>query len=459
MTADAEAALAAYPWRLDPETLREVIDDRAPIEAARDQLSNELSALFVPGHADDATLARLYGLRSVANRLLDAVDDALADGKQAVEHALATGSLRRTAIARTRLAHAYQRAGEHAAADREYALAASDDLPARLSAAIHQRTGTCCFEQGRYIEACEHFEKALALHPDAEPEFVEVVETGLEAVLTAAALKGWGPYRRTRPELLGQPAVPVCHRDTASGRWGYQHPSGGEVIAPMFDEARPFSDGKAWVRFAGALGWEVIDVTGERLSRPVRCREAEPFSEGISWIQLDAAPDSWQAITVTGEVVLPPAGYEDPRPFRHGLSVLRRGSMFGAVDRYGEVAIPFDYEDFCTATADRRHITGFTAEGLAVVDRLGRRGVLDTAGQQILPPCYEDVNIHPVGFLVKLADAVYPHPSDEWAVPGDPGTWGVLDRNARVLIEPHHLTRTGVLADLESRMRASRPIL
>lgn len=459
MSADAEAVLAAYPWRLDPETLREVIDDRAPIEAAREQLDAEIAALAVPGRADDAALARLYGLRSVTNRLLDSVDGALADGKQALEYAVASGSLRRVAIARTRLAHAYQRSGDHAAADREYARADCDDLPARLHAAIHQRTGTCCFEQGRHIEACEHFEKALALHPDAEPEFVEAVETGLEAVLTAAALKGWGPYRRSRPELFGEPPVPVCHRDTTTGRWGYEHLDGGWAIEPMFDEARPFSEGKAWVRFAGALGWEVIDVAGERLMHPIRCREPEPFSEGISWIHLDAAPDSWQAIDAGGGIVISPTGYEDPRPFRFGVSVLRRGNVFGAIDRYGEIAIPFDYEDFCTATADRRHITGFTAEGLAVVDRLGRRGVLDTTGRQILPPCYEDVNIHPVGFLVKLADAVYPHPSDEWAIPGDPGTWGVVGRNGRVLIEPQHLTRSGVLADLEGRMRASRPIL
>jgi len=457
VVADAEAVLAAYPWRLDEETLREVVDDRAPIEGARAALTAEL-ATADPG-ADDATLARLYGVRSVANRLLSSVDDALADGKRAVDHATVTGSLRRTAIARTRLAHAHQRAGDYAAADREYALATSDDLPARLLSAIHQRTGTCCFEQGRYIEATEHFEKALALWPDADPEFVSVVETGLEAVLLAATVKGWGPYRRTRPELLGNPAIPVVARDTATGRFGYTHPSGGQLIPPVFDEARPFSDGKAWVRRGGVLGWEVIDVTGERLSRPMRYREAEPFSEGVSWVQLDDQPDSWQAITVDGDVVVPPRGFRDPRPFRHGISVVRHGDVYGAIDRYGEIAIPFDFEAFCTATADCRHVTGFTAEGLAVVDRLGRLGVLDSTGRQIIPPAYADVHIHPVGFLVKLADAVYPHPSDEWAVPGEPGTWGVLGREGRTLIEPCHPTRTEVLTDLEGRMRAGRPVL
>ncbi|MGA8113871.1 MAG: WG repeat-containing protein [Actinocatenispora sp.] len=454
MTADPEAALAAYPWRLDPETLREVIDDRAPLEAARDALTSEVGAA-----GSDAAQARLYGLRSVVNRLLDDLDGALADGKRSVDHAEATGSERRIAIARTRLAHAYQCAGQHADADREYALAASDDLPDRLRAAIHQRTGTCCFEQGRYIEATEHFEKALALRPDADAEFVSAVETGLEAVLMSATLGGWGPYRRTRPELLGRPPVPECERDTRTGRWGYQDPQGAEVIAPVFDQAMPFSDGKAWVRRGGALGWEVIDQSGETLSRQLRFRAIEPFREGLSWVRPDDTPDSWMAVDVAGEVAVRADGYTDPRPFQHGLSVVRRGDVWGAVDRYGEVAIPFDYEEFCTATADGRHVLGFTAEHLAIVDRIGRRGVLDTSGRQIVPPCYEDVHLHPVGYLIRLDQSVYPHPSDKHKVPGEPGTWGALDRQGGPLIEPHHETRSGVLSELDSMLRAARPVL
>lgn len=454
VTADAEGALAAYPWRLEAETLREVLDDPAPIQAARDTLTASL-----PTTVGDAPLSKQYGLRSVANRLLGDTRTAVSDARQAVEHAVATGSQRRIAIARTRLAHAQQRVGDYAAADREYALAASDDLPGRLRAAIHQRSGTCCFEQGRYIEACEHFEKALALRPDADPEFVAVVETGLEAVLTAAALSGWGPYRRTRPELLGLPAVPVCVRDSSSGRWSYQHPNGGTLIGPLFDEARPFSDGKAWVRRAGALGWEVIDQSGERLSRLVRCRQVEPFGEGLAWVQPDDAPDGWLAVTAAGELAVEPGGYLQPHPFRHGVSVVRRGDVWGAVDAHGLVAVSFDYDAFCTATADGRYVTGFTGEGLAVIDRIGRCGVVDTAGRELVPACYADVQIHPVCFLVRLDDAVYPHPSDEHRVPGEPGTWGALDRQARLLIEPRHLTRTAVLAELESRLRAGRPVL
>lgn len=454
MTADPEVALAALPWRLDPETLRELIDDREPVEAARAALSQEL-----PITAGNAALARLYGLRSVAHRLLGELDAALDDGKRAVDHAEATGSLRRTAIARTRLAHAYQAAGQHAAADREYALASSMDLPARLRAAIHQVTGTCAFEQGRYIEACEHFEKALALRPDADAEFLATLETALDAVLTQATRGGWGPYRRTLPELLGHPATPVAKRDTATGRWRYEHPGGGELIGPLFDEAMPFSDGKAWVRRAGALGREVIDRTGESLTRPLRWRSVEPFSEGLAWVRADDAPDSWQAVTVDGQVAVPPAGYTDPRPFQYGVSVVRRGDVCGAVDRYGETAVPFDYDYFCTTTTDGRHVNGFTAERLAVVDRIGRRGVLDTTGREIVKPCYEDIQIHPVGFLILLDDSVYPHPSDAGKVRGEPGTWGLLDRQGRVLVEPHQPTRAGILAEIDGMLRDSRPVL
>lgn len=452
--ADPEGTLADYPWRLDPETLREVIDDPTPLMAVRDALTDELAQART-----DAARARLHGLRAVTSRVLRDLDAALDDGKRAVDHAEAAGGLRRVSISRARLAHVYQWRGDFAAADKLYALAASDDLPERLRAAIHQQTGSCCYEQGRYIEACWHFEQAIQLRPDADPEFMAAIELCLDAVLTRVALHGWGLYRRTRPELLGLPPEPVCHRDTRTGRWSYRDPNGNDVIGPLFDEAKPFSDGKAWVRRAGALGWEVIDQEGGTLLGPVRYRGTSPFGESLCWVRMGDEEDGWQVINIQGELLVPPNGYRDPHPFHHGLAIACQGTLFGAIDRYGEVAVPFDYDDIFTATVDGRYITGFTGEQLAVVERLGRRGVIDTTGRVIVPMAYADVRIHPIGFLVRLADAVYPHPSDGQAVPGEPDTWGVLDREGRPLIEPQYELRSEVLQALNGMLRDARPLL
>lgn len=454
MTADPETTLAEYPWRLDPETLREVVDDPAPIEAARDTLRDQLA------RADsDAARARLHGLRAVAGRVLRDLDGALDDGKRALDYAEATGSIRRVAIARARLAHVYQWRGDFAEAQRLYTLAESDDLPSKLSAAIHQQAGTCCYDEGRYIEATYHFERAMALRPDADAEAVAATELALDAVLTRVALHGWGSYRRTRPELLGGPPEPVCKRDIRSGRWHYTDVNDQELIGPYFDEAKPFSNGKAWVRRAGALGWEVIDEAGETLLRPRRYRAMSPFGEDLCWVRTTDDEDGWFAIDAGGETLFGPNGFRDPHPFSQGVAVVCRGDLFGAVDRYGETAVPFDYDDMFTVTTDGRYLTGFTAERLAVVERLGRRGVVDTYGLVVVPPAYADVHVHPVGFLVRLADSVYPHPADGHAVRGEPGTWGVLDREGRPLIEPAHQLRTEVLAALESMLRDARPLL
>ena len=90
----------------------------------------------------------------------------------ALVHAEATGQLRRIAVAQARMANVLVRLGDLSEADRLFTLANSPELPDRLRATIHHYAGKCAFEQDRYIEACQHFEKALELRRDGDPELV-----------------------------------------------------------------------------------------------------------------------------------------------------------------------------------------------------------------------------------------------------------------------------------------------
>src|SRR5439155_18166493 len=94
--------------------------------------------------------ARLLSLRAVVSRILGDENQAFADGKLALAHAVATDELRVIAIVRARLAHVLQWRGEFDDADRLFTLANSSELPDRLRATIHLHAGLCAYDQGRY---------------------------------------------------------------------------------------------------------------------------------------------------------------------------------------------------------------------------------------------------------------------------------------------------------------------
>ena len=192
--------LAAYPWVLNPDTLREVIDDPEELLAVRDRLTDKLE------YAErDAVRARLLSLRAVVSRVLGDLDFALADGREAVRHAEATGELRRTAIAKARLAHVLRWRSEFAEADRLFEEANSVELPNRLRAEMYELAGRSAFDQGRYLEAMNRFEQALDLRKGEDQEMVARIESALDTVQAQMRKNGFGPYARSVDEILQRP--------------------------------------------------------------------------------------------------------------------------------------------------------------------------------------------------------------------------------------------------------------
>ena len=201
---DPERALAAVRVTLDPDTLHEVPDGVYELFQVRESLTQKISIA-----TDNGSRARLLGLRSVAARYLGELQAALADARMALGHAESTGQLRRVSVAQCRLANVLVRMGQIDEADQLFTLANSPELPDRLRATIHHYAGKCAFEQDRYIEACQHFEKALELRRDGDPELVGATEIALDALFTRVAQRGWGPYPRSRDEILRTHKPPV----------------------------------------------------------------------------------------------------------------------------------------------------------------------------------------------------------------------------------------------------------
>ncbi|RKN51326.1 WG repeat-containing protein [Micromonospora endolithica] len=429
---DPEQVLAGYPWRLDPTTLREVVEEPEDFRVVRRRLTEKLGSAV-----DNRSRARLLSLRAVVSRIVGDLDDALADGRLALTYAEATGELRRTSLAQARLAHVLRWRGEYAEADRLFAHANSDELPDRLRAALHEHAGRCCFDQGRLIEACDHFERALDLRGAADPELLARVRSSLDAVADRATAGGFGPYPRGRDEVLERVRPPVPARD--GDRWGYADADGEMVVPGRYAEVQPFHDGVAWVRPPDGDRWALIDLVGETVVAPTY-RVVRSFSDGLAWVS-HGEPGGWCAVDTTGEIAVPP-GFADVRPFRRGLAAVRREG-WGAVDRTGRIVVSTRYHGFATTLSDGRYVDGFTDEGLAVIDVAGRRGVVDRTGTVLVPPVHPVLVVHPVAFLT-----------------GDgAGRWGALDRRGEPLIDPVHRNPDDVVAEIDRLLTDTNPVL
>ncbi|WP_455430002.1 WG repeat-containing protein [Micromonospora maritima] len=435
--ADPEQVLSVVGWRLHPGTLREEAPDPDELRRIRDGLTGKLDTAL-----DNRSRARLLSLRSVASRVLGDLDDAVADARLAVTYAEATGELRRTALARARLAEVLRWRGEHAEADRLFAEANSSELPDRLRALLHEHAGRSCFDQGRLTEACLHFERALDLRQGEDGPLNARTVVALDAVAERAANGGFGPAPRSREQVLGTPRYPVATFDEEQQLWGYADADGELVIGHRYAEAQPFSEGLAWVRRPEASRWALIDTTGAALIEANNgYRAVGRFSEGLSWVSMDGK-GRWMAVDQMNIVKIPP-GYEEARPFRNGLAAVRQNGGWGAVDRTGTVVVPTRYHGLGTSLADGRHLDGFTSDGLAVVELAGRRGVVDRSGRVVVAPAYPTLVVHPVAFLITT----------------ESGRWGALDRRGEPLIDPVHRGRAEVTAEIDRLLTDASPVL
>jgi len=434
---DPEQALAAAKIGYDPVTLHELPDNIYELFRIRESLSSKID-----GANDNPSRARLLGLRAVVSRIVGDLRPALSDAKMALVHAEATGQLRRISVAQSRLANVLVRLGQLDEADRLFTQANSPELPDRLRAAIHHYAGKCAFEQDRYIEACQHFEKALELRRDGDPELVAATEIALDALFSRVAERGWGPYPRTRDEILQTHQPPIPTFDDHVDRWGYRDAAGGWPVGPQFADVQPFRDGVAWVRPVGIETWGLIDEHGRLLIDPrVGFLGVGSFSDGMAWVSRDGL-GGWVAIDKAGRMVIA-AGFDDVRPFRRGIALVRRAGKWGAIERNGRLAVQFAFDTLATGLTDGRYIDGFTHEGLAVVEVGGRKGVIDRAGRVLVPLAYPAIVIHPIAFL--FTDGSH--------------RWGAIARNGAPLINPVHASRNSLTAELESLLADARPML
>jgi hypothetical protein len=248
-------------------------------------------------------------------------------------------------------------------------------------------------------------------------------------------------------ELNGQDTVLVpIHRN---GRFGYVNSRGGDVLAPRFERAKPFSESLAPVRESGR--WGYINRTGVFVIPP-RYDEAEPFSEGYAAVRMDG---KYGFINRNGVIVVQPT-LDIAKPFSEGRAAVKFGTEWLYINRQGSDALGSSYR---FEMADGFH------EGLAAVRVSGRWGYIDHTGSLVIPPRYYDakafasglapVRVGPfpsglVGYINHQNQMVLP-PTFRWGEPFAEGLaavqlgerWAYIDVHGSQVIAPRFVLARG----------------
>jgi tetratricopeptide (TPR) repeat protein len=206
------ADLEAIRWRLDGGTLREVVDNREALHELGERLDGPLA-----DEVDNVAKAGLLSVRAEVYRLLGELGMAAAASRLALAHAESARDLQSEVIAQAELAHILRLRGDFKEADRLFAKATGADVPETLRSVVHENAGRSCFDQGRHMEALDHFARAVRLGGPDDSELAARVGVCLQAVYIHVLRDGWGPYPRTREDILGlsKPAEPATKETTA----------------------------------------------------------------------------------------------------------------------------------------------------------------------------------------------------------------------------------------------------
>lgn len=170
-------------------------------------------------------------------------------------------------------------------------------------------------------------------------------------------------------ELGDRESMTIINKD---GFFGYRDELTGEIIEPVYDEARPFGEGLATVRIMKK--WYFIDRTGKVIVKLNGFSSVGVLKEGLATAEKDG---KFGFIDVNGEIIVYLL-YDHARNFNEGLAGVKTGGRYGFIDRGGKMVIDAAFD----SVLDFR-------EGLAVAGTGGKFGYVDTSGKFVIPAQYD----------------------------------------------------------------------
>ncbi len=170
------------------------------------------------------------------------------------------------------------------------------------------------------------------------------------------------------------------------GQWQIINKKGKPLLSRPVDLIYPFQKGYAVYAQGKKLG--VLDRQGNLITDPI-FTDAFSFSEGILAV---TQGEGWGFINTQGQWLVPPQ-YEEVGSFSHGLAPVLKGGKWGYINKHGKLVVPPKYGDAKEFQEGGWAIVGNAKDdGKAAYSQI-RYGIINTAGQAILPIQYDWINL------------------------------------------------------------------
>ena len=221
-----------------------------------------------------------------------------------------------------------------------------------------------------------------------------------------------------------------------------------QIVEPIYFEIESFSEGLAVVKKRKpdfGFSWGAVDINGQ-IVIPVQYDYLGPLSEGLMNFKQD---NKMGFLDRTNKIIIP-AMYNNYSAFSEGLAAVKTipDGKYGYIDKSNKLVIAAQYEDAnsfyggFTSVAKKNgytvnkvgekaitvpgqwvvinksgkivqertfdKVSPLNAGGLFIIESVGKKGTMNTAGMPILPMEYADVTIDKAGYTIyKTFDKKY----------------------------------------------------
>jgi hypothetical protein len=222
---------------------------------------------------------------------------------------------------------------------------------------------------------------------------------------------------------------------TLHGKEGYVDRTGKVIIPAKFDSASYFDETNRAFAEVGRK-WGLIDETGRWIIKP-QYDLIFGFREGLALVKTDKV---YSYINADGQVIA--GGFTNAYSFSEGMAPVRIGSKWGFINKQGEIVIAPIYDHavhfsdglapVCTNDMDKcfyinpRGQTvidldgGIFSEGLAAVKFDRQYGFINTSGEVVIAPKFDEVGEFTEGLVRVQIES----------------KWGFINKRGQMVVKP-----------------------
>lgn len=189
--------------------------------------------------------------------------------------------------------------------------------------------------------------------------------------------------------------------DSPRVKWSYINLDGDIIFDPIYDNVRDFNNGQAVVNYKGK--WGLIDQNSKVLV-PFEYKELSSFYKGKAIAK--TFEDQYLIIGLNNDT-LAQLNYQEVYPFSEGLASIKTETGWGYINTEGKVTIKPEYQSVMSFNKSK-----------ALVNRYGKKGVIDPSGKVILPLEFDQLSIH-----------------DNYYRTFKNGAWSLLDQKGKAIFD------------------------